>query len=101
MSPLILALVCGVAFGALAVLLMLPMPFADKPAALVAAFANRFAIGFLIPLVSLPMPSIAKGLLIGLLISIPDAIITKAYVPILVMGALGGLVIGWVAGRWA
>ena len=99
MSPVVLALVCGVGFGIVAVLLMLPMSFPNKRTALVAAFASRFAIGFLIPLVVMPIPGIAKGALVGLLISLPDAIVTKAYVPILIVGAIGGGVIGWLAGN--
>jgi hypothetical protein len=36
--------------------------------------------------------------LVGLLISLPDAIVTKAYVPILVIGVVGGAIIGFIAG---
>ena len=97
MSPVILAIACGVGFGVVAVLLMLPISFPNKRTALIAAFASRFAIGFLIPLVVMPIPAIAKGALVGLLISLPDAIVTKAYVPILVVGAIGGALIGWLS----
>ena len=41
------------------------------------------------------------GALIALLISLPDAIITKAYAPILVTGVIGGIVIGFVVGKFA
>jgi hypothetical protein len=98
MTPLILAIVCGVGFGILAVLLMLPMSFPDKRTALIAAFTSRFAIGFLIPLVVMPIPAPAKGALVGLLVSLPDAIVTKAYAPVLIVGTVGGAVIGWLAG---
>jgi len=97
MNPLVLALLCGTAFGALAVGLMLPMSFPDKRTALLAAFASRFAIGFLIPLTAIAIPGYAKGALVGLLISLPDAIVTKAYVPVLVIGTVGGAIIGFVA----
>ena len=43
---------------------------------------------------------IATGLIVGLLISLPDAVITKAYAPILIVGAIGGSIIGWLAGRF-
>lgn len=99
MSPLVLAIACGVGFGVVAVLLMLPMSFPNKRAALIAAFASRFAIGFLIPLVVMPVPGIAKGALVGLLISRPDAIVTKAYAPISIAGAVGGALIGWLVGN--
>ncbi len=101
MNPVVLSLICGVGFGALAVALMLPMAFPNKQTALVAAFASRFAIGFLIPLVVLPVPGAAKGALIGLLISLPDAIVTRAYVPILAVGVVGGAIIGFIVSNAA
>jgi hypothetical protein len=97
MSPIVLAVICGVGFGLIAVLLMLPMSFPNKRTALLGAFASRFAVGFLVPLAALPIPGIAKGMLIGLLISLPDAIVTKAYVPILGVGIVGGGIVGWVS----
>jgi hypothetical protein len=36
-----------------------------------------------------------------LLISLPDAVITKAYAPIIATGMAGGAILGWVAGRFA
>ena len=99
MSPMVLAIASGVGFGVVAVLLMLPMSFPNKRTALIAAFASRFAIGFLIPLVAMPIPGIAKGALVGLLISLPDAIVTKAYAPILIVGVVGGALIGWLVGN--
>jgi hypothetical protein len=101
LNPLLLGVLCGTGFGAIAVATMLPMQFADKPTALTAAFLSRFAIGFLIPLCKLPVPPVATGVLVALLISLPDAVITKAYVPILGLGIVGGAVIGWLSGRVA
>jgi hypothetical protein len=100
MSAIPFGILAGLVFGALSVGLMLPMSFPDKTTALLAAFADRFAIGFLIPLVSLPGPGWARGIVVGLLLSIPSAIVSKAYAPILVIGALGGAIIGWLAARF-
>ena len=101
MSKVILGLIAGVVFGALDVGLMLPMSFPDKTAALLGAFTSRFAIGFVIGCVQLPsLPGWLVGLLFGLLISLPDAIITHKYIPILVLGGLGGLVIGGLIHGW-
>jgi len=61
------------------------------------AILTIFAIGFIVPLVSLSMPGFAKGALIGLLISLPDAVVTRAYVPILGIGVAGGAIIGWLS----
>lgn len=98
MNPILIGIIAGGSFGIVAVALMLPLPFPDKRAALLGAFLNRFAIGFLIPLTTLPMAAWLRGLLVGLLISLPDAVITKAYLPIIGMGALGGGLIGWLVG---
>jgi hypothetical protein len=100
MNPVLVGLVAGVSFGLVAVGSMLPMQFQDKPVALVAAFCSRFAIGFLIPLCKLPLPPAVMGVVVALLISLPDAIITRAYAPILGLGVVGGAVIGWLAGRY-
>jgi len=75
---------------------MFRMSFTDKPAAITAAFVERFAIALVIALVVLPWPRWAIGLLFGTLLSVPSALITKARAPILVMGAVGGLIVGLV-----
>jgi hypothetical protein len=101
MSKIILGVICGLAFGAVDVGLMLPMSFSGKTTALLGAFTSRFAIGFVIGCVQLPSwPGWAIGLLFGLLISLPDAIITHKYVPILLLGGIGGLVIGGLIHGW-
>ena len=101
MNAVSFGVLAGVCFGAIAVAAMLPMQFPDKTAALLAAFLSRFAIGFLIPICKLPMPPTATGALVGLLVSVPDAVISKAYLPIIGMGVVGGAIIGWLAGRYA
>ncbi len=99
MSRLALGTVCGVIYGALSAASMLPLTFEDKTAALIGSFLNRFAIGFVIGAARLPIPSWANGLIFGILLSLPDAIITKAYAPILILGAIGGLIIGVIVGK--
>jgi hypothetical protein len=100
MSSLTIGLLGGVIFGIVAILSMLPLEFPDKRAALTAAFVNRFAIGFVIGAAQLAWPAWAVGLTFGLLLSLPEAIITKAWAPIIGMGALGGVLIGVAVGRW-
>lgn len=107
MPRLTLGLVAGVLFGALAAASMIPLSFSDKRAALTGAFLSRFAIGVLIGAVvgapqveRLGAPAWLVGLVIGVLVSAPDAVITKAYAPVLGIGAVGGAVIGWIVGRW-
>jgi hypothetical protein len=100
MSRLLLGAISGVIYGALSAASMLPLSFTNKTAALTGAFLNRFAIGFVIGAARLPLPDWATGLVFGILLSLPDAIITKAYAPILILGALGGLIIGLIVGKW-
>ena len=100
MSRLTLGTVCGLVWGALSAASMIPLSFTDKRAALLGAFLNRFGIGFVIGASRLPLPSWAQGLVFGVVLSLADAIITKAYAPILVLGALGGTVIGLIVGKW-
>jgi|GEM_PF-608014 len=100
MSRILLGIICGLVFGAIDIGIMSSMSFPDKKAAITAAFIARFGIGFVIGVARLPWPGWAVGLFFGLLLSIPDAIITKAYAPIIGMGALGGIIIGVIIGRF-
>jgi hypothetical protein len=95
-----LGVILGVGFGVADVLLMLPLAFPDKRAALLGAFFARFALGFFSATVRLPLPPVATGVLVGIITSLPDAIITKAYVPIMVTGVIFGAIAGWIVGRW-
>jgi len=81
--------------------MMLPMSFPDKTTALLASFFSRFGLGLVIALVQLPSwPGWLIGLVFGLLLSLPDALITKAYTPILIVGAIGGTIIGGIIHGW-
>jgi hypothetical protein len=100
MSRILLGVICGLVFGAIDIGIMLPMSFPDKKAAITAAFIARFGIGFVIGASRLPWPGWAVGLCFGLLLSIPDALITKAYGPIIGMGTIGGIVIGIIVEKF-
>src|SRR3984957_1798383 len=100
MSRISLGVICGPIFGGLDTALMTPLSFPDKRAAMLGAFIARFGLGFVICNIRLPWPGWVTGLFLGLLLSLPDAIITKAMAPILVSGAVGGLIIGWLAGKF-
>ena len=107
MPRLALGLLAGVVYGALSAASMLPLEFPDKRAALLGAFLNRLAIGVVLgatvgapQIEALRLPPWVVGLAAGVLLSAADAVITKAYAPILLLGALGGAVIGWLVGRF-
>lgn len=107
MSRLTLGLLSGLVYGAMSAASMIPLTFPDKRAALLGAFLNRLSIGIVIGAVigapqvdSLRVPAWVIGMAIGILLSLADAVITKAYVPILVLGAVGGALIGFLVGRF-
>jgi hypothetical protein len=98
MSKVLLGILCGIVFGGLSVATMIPLKMENKGSAMAAAFVNRFAIGFAIGAAELPLAGWLSGLIFGLLISLPEAIITKAWAPIMAIGAVGGTVIGLIVG---
>lgn len=100
MSRIVIGLISGLVFGAIAAGSMIPMQFDDKRAAMTGAFVNRFAIGFAIGASGLPLPGWLNGLIFGVLLSLPDAIITKAWIPIMTLGLIGGVIIGIVVGAF-
>ncbi|MCL6092795.1 MAG: hypothetical protein M0Z32_05295 [Actinomycetota bacterium] len=65
--------------------------------ALSAAFIERFMLGFLIPNVSLDINQAITGAILGLGLSFPSAIITRVYLPIIGIGVIGGVIIGFIA----
>jgi hypothetical protein len=100
MSKILLGIICGIVFGGISIATMIPLKLEDKRTAMVGAFVNRFSIGFVIGATNLPLASWLSGLLFGALLSLPDAIITKAWIPIMTLGVMGGGVIGLVIGAW-
>lgn len=100
MQRLYLGIICGLVFGGVDAAMMIPMSFPDKRAAMLGAFIARFALGFVICNIKLPWAGWFVGLLLGILLSLPDAIITKATIPIIASGAVGGTIIGWIASKY-
>jgi hypothetical protein len=100
MSKILLGVICGIVFGVIAVLIMIPLKLEQKKTAMAGAFANRFAVGFVIGATDLPLPMWASGLLFGLLLSLPDAIITRSWIPIMTLGAVGGVLCGLAIGAF-
>lgn len=100
MTRVTLGVLLGSVIGVVDVLLMLPLAFPDKRAALMGAFCSRFALGFFTAVVSLPLSPVLSGVIVGVLTSLPDAIITKAYAPIMITGVIFGAVAGFIVGRW-
>jgi hypothetical protein len=97
MDSINLGLICGAAFGVIDVAVMIPLKVEDKRKkieALIGAFIERFMLGFLIPVVCIGLNPIVTGALLGLGLSVPTALITRAYAPIIGIGVVGGIIIG-------
>ncbi|MBL7874768.1 MAG: hypothetical protein JNL53_03840 [Cyclobacteriaceae bacterium] len=95
MTNIVKGLIVGTVLGLVSVIPMVSMTFEDKARAMTASFISRFAIGFIIINMELPMPGWIKGGLIGLVLSLPDALVTKQYTPILGLGMIGGVICGF------
>lgn len=86
-------------FGIIDVLIMIPLKYENnrkRIEAMSAAFIERFMIGFLIPNVELGIHPTLTGLLFGAGLSLPSAIITRAYAPIIGIGIIGSVIIGFI-----
>ncbi|MBN2100435.1 hypothetical protein JW710_00875 [Candidatus Dojkabacteria bacterium] len=100
MNKITLGIICGLAFGILDVLIMIPMPEKDKrkkTEAMIGAFLERFMVGLIIPNLNLGTGYVVTGIIVGLGLSVPTAVITRAYAPIIGIGVVGGLIIGLIS----
>lgn len=100
MDAVTLGLLAGLVFGLFSALIMVPMKFdnrKEKWEALTSAFVDRFMIGLIVPNLTFGLDPVISGLLLGIGLSLPSAIITRAYAPIMVIGAIGGLIIGYIS----
>ena len=99
MDKIILGIICGLVFGIIDVLVMIPLKYENtrkRNEAMYSAFVERFMIGFLIPNVNLGIHHALVGLLLGAGLSLPSAIITRAYAPIIGIGIVGSVIIGFI-----
>ncbi len=99
MTKIFLGIICGLVFGIVDVLLMIPLKYENnrkRNEAMSSAFIDRFMIGFLIPNLELGLHPAVTGLLLGTILSLPSAIIVRIYAPIIGIGAIGGAIIGLI-----
>jgi hypothetical protein len=93
MNRILLGAILGVALGITDVLLTLRHG-AQPTTALLQAFSSRFALGFLGANMNLPMHPILSGMLVGILVSLPDAFGLKVYGGIIGSGVVFGAIVG-------
>ena len=99
MNSITLGIICGLALGVIDVLIMLPIKMENRRKrleALISAFIERFMLGFIIPNADISLHPVATGVILGFGFSMPTAIITRAYAPIIALGIVGGAIIGFV-----
>lgn len=100
MNRLLLGILLGVAFGIVDVLMTIRHPGVDREG-LLAAFFSRFALGIFAANNTFKMDPILAGVLVGILVSLPDAFLLKAYGGIIGTGILFGAISGWIVKMWA
>ena len=95
MNRVLLGILCGILFGAIDASMILFGKSPEKPTTvLLQPFVSRFVLGILAANVTFPAHPAVGGAIVGLLISVPEAIAMKSYA-----GSLGtGLVFGALTG---
>jgi len=100
MNRILLGVILGIVFGVIDVLLTLRHG-QQSTTALLQAFSSRFALGFLGTNLVLPMHPVITGMLVGILVSLPDAFGLKAYAGIIGSGIVFGALVGVIVKVWA
>lgn len=93
------AVLAGLVTGTLAVLAVLPIPVPtaeERRVALVGAFVDRTVLGSIVGPVArgLGINGVLTGLVLGVAFSVGTALITRAYLPVIGLGALLGIGVG-------
>ncbi len=94
MTNILKGVIAGTIFGIVSLIPMLFIQIKEKEKAIVASFINRFTIGFVIFNMELGIGEWLKGGLVGLFMSLPAAIVSGKYPPIIVLGVVGGIICG-------
>ena len=100
MNRILFGVILGVVFGVIDVLLTLRHG-PQSNTMLMQAFTSRFALGFLGANVVLPVHPVLTGILVGILVSLPDAFGLKAYAGIIGSGIVFGALTGVIVKGWA
>ncbi len=93
------AIVAGLLAALVDTGVMIPLEFPtaeDKREAMIAAFADRAVLGFVVGPVAagLGVNGIVVGVLLGAAASVGAAVITRTWAPIIGMGVVTGLIVG-------
>lgn len=94
MTNMLKGVIAGTIFGIVSLIPMFFIKIDDKPKAMTASFINRFTTGFVIFNMNLGIAGWLSGGLVGLVMSLPPAIISGKYPPIIIPGIAGGIICG-------
>lgn len=102
MNRILLGILCGIVFGAMDASMVIFGKGPDKSMTMILqAFLSRFALGILAANVNFRLNSVVSGAIVGLLISLPDAVAMKSYPGILGTGLVFGALTGTAVKLWA
>jgi hypothetical protein len=102
MNRILLGILCGIVFGAMDASMVIFGKSPDKSTTLILqAFFSRFALGILAANVTFRIHPAVSGAIVGLLISLPEAIAMKSYPGILGTGLVFGALTGLAVKAWA
>ena len=101
MNRVLLGILCGILFGAIDASMVLLGKGPDKSTrVLLQAFVSRFVLGILAANVTFRLHPAVSGAIVGLLISLPEAIAMKSYAGILGTGVVFGALTGLAVRLW-
>ncbi len=102
MNRILLGILCGILFGAIDASMVVFGKSPDKSTTLILqAFFSRFALGILAANVTFRLHPAVTGAIVGLLISLPEAIAMQSYPGILGTGLVFGALTGLAVKAWA
>lgn len=100
MNRILLGVILGIVLGIADVLLV--VRHGSQPmTTILQAFTSRFALGFLGANVNLPVHPVVSGVIVGILVSLPDAFAWKMYGGIIGSGVIFGALVGLAVIAWA
>lgn len=101
MNRVLLGILCGILFGAIdASMVLLGKSPEKSTTVLLQAFCSRFVLGVLAANVTFRLHPALSGAIVGLLISLPEALAMKSYAGILGTGLVFGALTGLAVKLW-
>lgn len=102
MNKVTLGLIAGTLFAIVEVLILSSVSVPDKIIVMIASVLTHFSVGLLVATADLPLPGWFKGVVLGLLLTLPGALSNQSYtVMILSIGLIEGVLTGIASQKFA